>query len=271
MNSIELRKCLADEYFKYAMDLCIKNGKVDDYDIRVTSGKEYEEIAPFKLSILNLVSDLYRDHPNSKIGCYTKNNRISLNLDDGHPLNTFRYDFQLLLTNQMTFSGTIGITDIEYDGGLTKHLNYLSLFFDKSDIRILQSILINHHSEESIIRSYTRFYEKLVEIIQNNPTSAYRLFTGVKQAYDIPDTAVLLTDSGHYKIIDFNKLNSHSFLNSSESFEYTASDISPYLKVEYEGNKILHIRTKTDTKNNKFKLRFFIETNSKFLQLFEKE
>lgn len=266
MNQVELKKCLAVEYFKYAIDLYCKNSKVDDYDIRTYSGKEYEEIANSKLAILTLVKDLGEEY-GSNIRYNVAYPMIEVFSDDIlKPHKTFT----LLISKQMTFSGTIGINDIQNDGGLSKHLWYLRLFFDRSDINQLNNIRVIGDSEEDIVHSYVEFYQSLCKIMQANPISLYKLLTGLKKAYDVPDCAILLDDS-NYRVLDFSKINDSRFINSFEDFSFEASDTSPYLKIKFQGNKLMHIRTKTDVKNNSFKLRLFIETSSKFLKLFEKE
>lgn len=261
MNIIEVRKCLSDQYLKSAIKLYNKNLKVDDYDIRISTGQKFEEISTQKMALLELAKDICGNH--SRGGSRKLPNHFK-------ELFFNSTKSPLIITKQMTFSGTIGINDIKKDNGLDKHLCYLRIFFEKSDLHKFNDVEILGNSENEIMNSYIEFYKKLVDLLQSSPIYIYKLFSGLKREYKIPDYCALINENS-YKIINFSKLNDSRFLNLFSNFSFSLSDTSPYLKISFEGNKLMHIRTKIEQKNKKFKLRFFIETTSKFFDLFEED
>ena len=249
-----------------ALDLIQKNKTVDDYDVVTYSECDYDDIAIYKLPILAFVRKLYSKYTSIDASIDVDNIKIYT----PHSLCNFSF----VLSETMAFSGTIGITDINKDFGLSKHLNYLSMFVDqyKIDRMVSQYDLENEIQGEEVdelLTAYRQLYIALSDYFNSDYMSLYSLLTGIKQHYNIPDVGVLL-DNENYVTLDMTKLKNPSFINDySRDVKSEVLPDSPTLKVVYKGNKLLHIRTKMDTKNNNYKLRFFIETTTKFLNLFK--
>jgi hypothetical protein len=256
-------------YFSEAMELLSKNGKVDDYDITVASGINFENIGNFKKSILEFANSVYDNL--GKCYCSIYDNKISI-------LNTFGfpcYTFSFILTKSMTFSGTVGINQIEKDGGFSKHIKYLSCFIEPNSLKRRMSSVKYTFSDDSfmdnpdhLIECYKIFYNRLLEVFKNDPVAIYSLMSGIKHHYELPDVGICL-DGDSYSVLDFTMLKSTTFINNRDQFNCTISDTTPMLKIDYQGNKILHLRTKLESKNSTFRLKFFIETGHKFYNMFK--
>lgn len=257
------KKSLTSRYFCEAARLYLQNGKVDDFDITNSTGDNFEQIANLKLPILSTMH-----HLNNKFnfsGAMTDGDTIVL-LDES-TLELHRFNF--ILTPVLSFSANVGINEIEYDGGISRHIGYLSLFFPD------ESIKLSHFSnevrypfdEDQANELYTKIYTHLGNSLSFNPMALYSLLTGIKKHYGLLDDAVLLETDG-FTVVNFRKLKDPSFINKFSEIEIESSDISPRLNFSFEGVKLLHLRTKVEKKNSTFKLRFFIETSSRFLHLF---
>lgn len=265
-NLIQNRKLQAIRYFKAVIDLQLKNGIVDDYDIRKCTGEEFEAIANLKMPLLHFADHVLKVFEPSEIRIDERNLHISLFDELGVEFDKFSF----VLTPQLSFSGTIGINQIEYDCGVSKHLEYLSIFFPSNELYRLQNYHIPFTVTEDvdILDEYVEFYGLLADYLNNSPMALYNLLTGIKKHYGLLDKAVLLTTDS-FQVLDFTKFKNIDFINNHDEVEVEASDTAPLLKISYQGSKLLHLRTKSDRKNSKFKLRFFIETSSKFLDLFK--
>lgn len=261
------RKSQAVNYPLAAFDLFTKNGNFDDYDIRKCTGNEFEEIANLKLPILTFVEYLIAEY--NPHCMEIDEDSCSVILTDANGMKTGEFCF--ILTPILSFSGTIGINQVDYDCGVSKHIDYLSLFFPPSELYRLKMFTIPFTvtEEKDILDEYIGFYKLLGEYLQRSPMALYNLLTGIKKHYGLLDNAVLLTTDG-FSLLDFSKFKNIDFINNYDDVEIEASDTSPLLKISYQGRKLLHLRTKSDKKNSKFKLRMFIETSSKFLDLFKK-
>lgn len=266
MNHTNLKKELLYLYFVNSLYLLEKRGAVDDYDVCNYSEHDFSDIGQYKLPLLDFARSVF----NSLGGGHVQRNDniISLFNNDGFPI----YEFSFLVSESLTFSGTIGINEIHRDFGFSKHLDYLSIFMERYKVNNLftsNNIEVYGEDSEELLASYIKFYDVLEEYFTNDPMSLYSLLSGIKKEYKVPDTTVMFSGD-KYIILDMRKLKSHLFINEFiERVDSTSNQTSPMLKIEFDGNKILHIRTKMDKKNNKFKLRFFIETTSKFLNLFK--
>lgn len=269
MNKLMMQKYLAAEYLSHSLHLKQQNGTCDDYDIRLYSGKEYQEIGHCKMALLRLANDLLENSSGLKHFCRVNANLVSVYNSNSEAVPVCQ--FSLLTSPFMTFSGTIGINDLELDCGKSKHLRYLGMFFDRNDLACLREVYIGGSDKEHVLNSYIGFYQRLADFMSSNPISIFKLMSGIKTAYYAPDMLIYL-DGEQYHVLDFSKLHdSKLWINNFSNFSIEASDTSPYLKISCEGNKLLHIRTKSDVKNSGYKLRFFIETSSKFLDLFKKD
>lgn len=263
MTQIQIKKQLVHSYFQEAFRLKTLNGIVDDYDICKSTGNQYESIANLKLPLLSTLEHIVQQYdPHTLL--IDGDNVIFKNID-----GTRCCVFSFILTPLLSFSGNVGINAVAYDGGVQKHLEYLSLFFP-SDIHPLKNLTCISSDEEGIRLFYINFYNTVETILQKSPMSLYNLLTGIKKNYNLLDHGILLDNDG-FHVVDFTKLKNPDFINNFSEVEIEASETSPMLKVSYQGSKILHIRTKIEKKNSSFKLRFFIETSSKFLKLFTKE
>jgi len=263
MTIIQAKKQLVHSYFTEALRLRTVNGNVDDYDICRSIGNDFESIANLKLPILSFLEHLIAEYNPSNIEI----NGDCICLLDECGMKV--YTFSFILTPILSFSGNVGINEIEYDGGVNKHMEYLSLFFP--EMRNIPKLHIWHSEmdENSLLEAYVDFYRMVCSKLENNPMSLYNLLTGIKKHYNLLDDATLLETDG-FSLIDFTKLKDSNFINSFSDVELETSDTSPMLKISFQGCKLLHIRTKSEKKNSKFKLRFFIETSSKFLRIFTK-
>lgn len=256
---------LVQLYFSEALRLKNLNGITDDYDICRSLGDSFEPIANLKLPILSFLDQVvYSYHPRSVI---IDDKCVKLLDMDGSCIFTFSF----LLTSILSFSGNVGIREIEYDGGFKKHIEYLSLFFPLSSNQLYTvNPTYGNCDEEFLHEYYINFYKQVSIILSSNPMSLYSLLTGIKKHYNLLDNCVFLETAG-YSLIDFTRLKNPNFINNFSDVEIENSDTSPMLKISYQGNKLLHLRTKVEKKNSSFKLRFFIETSSKFLTIFKKE
>ncbi len=260
---IENKKRLVSQYFTEAARLYLLNDNVDDFDICTSSGQDFEPIANLKLPILSTMHHLHTLFNFS--GVVTDGSHILLLDEDTVPLHKFNF----ILTPILSFSANIGIRELEYDGGVSRHMGYLSLFFPEESLRLSHfSRMVSHpFDEDQAATLYTKIYEELGKSLSANPMALYSLLTGIKKHYGLLDDAVLLETNG-FTVINFRKLKDPSFINNFSSIEIESSDITPRLNFLFEGVKLLHLRTKAEKKNSSFKLRFFIETSSKFLRLF---
>lgn len=265
MTVIKNKLRLVHLYIAEAFRLKCVNGMVDDYDICRSIGDNFEPIANLKLPILSILECIVSEYDPKSIIV----NEDCVDLLDENGVSFLKFSF--IITPILSFSGNIGIREIEYDGGLTKHISYLSLFFPLKESSLM-GIESTHGNcnEDFIYQYYIDFYSKVSLLLQNDPMSLYSLLTGIKKHYNLLDTCVLLETDG-YSFIDFTKLKCIDFINNFSEVEIESSDTSPMLKISYQGNKLLHLRTKIEKKNSSYKLRFFIETSSKFLKLFKKD
>lgn len=267
MTQIERKKDLLYEYFKIAFDIYKATSMVDDYTICTNSPLDFNDIASYKLPVINFTKELVDRTGGDHVDTDRKHN-ITI-FDYGHiPL----YQFSFLIAQNMNFSGTIGIKEINRDFGLSRHLEYLSVFIEEYKINNLfhsKDLDIYGEDSDELMDSYRQLYDVLEEYFTLDSMSLYSLLNGIKNQYKVPDNAILL-EGDSYTVLDMKSLRSHIFINEfGEKVSCISSKTSPMLKISFNGNKILHIRTKLDKKNNTFKLRFFIETTSKFLNLFK--
>lgn len=260
---IENKKVLATTYFTEAAKMFLLNGNVDDYDICRSTGQNFEPIANLKLPIISAMHHFHTLFNFS--GVVTDGCTVCLLDEATVPL----YKFDFILTPVLSFSANIGINEIDYDGGISRHCGYLSLFFPNESTKLthLRNIVRHPLDEQQANELYTKLYKQLGNHLNSNPMALYSLLTGIKKHYGLLDDGVLLeTDS--FTVINFRKLKDPEFINNFSGIEIESSDLTPRLNFSFEGVKLLHLRTKVEKKNSTFKLRFFIETSSRFLRLF---
>lgn len=263
MTMIENKKSLAAQYFSEGAKLFLLNGNVDDYDICRATGYDYEPIANLKLPILSTMHHLHTQF--NFAGVVTDGDTIVL--VDEATVTLHRFSF--ILTPILSFSANIGINEIDYDGGVSRHCAYLSLFFpnESNKLQHFSRMVCHPFDEDQVNELYTKFYEELGDSLRSNPVALYSLLTGIKKHYGLLDDGVLLETDG-FTVINFRKLKDPDFINNFSAIEIESSDTTPRLNFSFEGVKLLHLRTKVEKKNSTFKLRFFIETSSRFLRLF---
>jgi hypothetical protein len=197
-------------------------------------------------------------------------NNIIIRSTDGSVSRTYN----IICTDVVTFSGTIGVKEIEKDGGISKHLKYFKLFTDQQAQPLLKNKLndclkrINSKNEEDIINLYKEFYDNLKVYFETYPLAMYSLMTGIKDVYNLPSDGIIITPSGH-SFVNFDNFKSIDLINRSANFSFETSDNIPCLKIYYQDTKLMHLRTKIDYRNEKFRLRFFMETGKNFFKIFE--
>ena len=272
MKNKDLLKRLCFLYFSIALDIASKNeGMVDDYEVKKFSTHDFDDISNYKLPILNFAKDLYSKHKTLMFAKSMSNSIVVFNAITKMPY----LEFSFVLTQTLTFSGTIGVTEISRDFGLSKHIDYLSLFIERYKINnIVNSSDLRNQiyggDFDELLTSYQHLYDALQKYFESDTMALYSLLTGIKNYYNVPDIGIHLSDDDTYQVLDMLRLKDHNLINDMPSrIEAISSKQTPMLKIDLDGNKILHIRTKTDKKNNTFKLRFFIETTTKFLNLFK--
>jgi hypothetical protein len=238
----------------------IRNNKTIDVD---------EELQDYKDSIINVCQHLCKDD-NFFCERIANTNNIVLRSIDG----CVGKSYNVISTDTVTFSGTIGVKEVEYDAGVEKHLSYFRLFTDQQSEPLLKNKLrslfkqMNVINEKSIINLYKNFYDNLKEYFETYPLAMYSLMTGIKKVYALPSNGIIITPRG-YSFINFDNFKSIDLINRSSNFSYETSNKVPCLKIYYQGHKLMHLRTKIDYKNEKFRLRFFIETGKNFFKIFE--
>lgn len=185
------------------------------------------------------------------------------------PSTNERKKYNIICSDIVTFSGTIGITEVERDGGITAHLKYLDMFIDNKGLSFIKPTYdIDSSKETQVIDLYKDLYSSLKEYLESSPIGLYGLMSGIKTAYSLPGQGIIITPD-NYEFVELSDLTTVSLINNARKFTYEVSDNVPNLKIYYEGTKLMHLRTKTDYKNKKFKLRFMIETGKNFFKIFE--
>lgn len=182
--------------------------------------------------------------------------------------------YNIICSDTVTFSGTIGVNEVEKDGGISCHLDYLKLFVDTQKLPSLGTGIktsdVDFSDEKSVTEMYIKFYTKLKKYFETSPIAMYSLMSGIKKVYQLPNKGIVITPSSH-SFVDFSNFKDVNLINkSSTSFKYELSETTPNLKIYYEGSKLMHLRTKVDYKSKKFRLRFMMETGKNFFSIFEK-
>lgn len=260
MTDTASRKKLIQSKIKETID-CIRNNK--------SLTANWENIEDYEKPIKKLCRELCSS---SKLFCekIQNTNNIIISSTDGRIQKTYN----IICTDIVTFSGTIGVHEIEYDGGVNKHLSYLKLFTDQQAFPLLKNKLTPAPlrpvpaNEIKITELYKTFYENLKEYFETYPLSMYSLMTGIKEVYNLPSDGIIISPNG-YSFINFDNFKSIDLINRSHGFSYETSDTVPCLKIYYQGIKLMHLRTKIDYKSKKFRLRFFMETGKNFFRVFE--
>lgn len=233
--------------------------------------EKYKDYADFFNVIEKLCDEIYDKNPRPKYYCARINdtNNIVVHESRGlHPNETFN----IICTNSVSFTGTIGARKVEKNGGIQQHLDYLQLFMDYQGLPLLKSKLnfvdgVNFSDEKQVLGMYMQFYSILKEYFETYPMAMYDLMTGIKQAYSLPSIGIVLTPE-NYDFINFDNFKSVDLINNAHKFSYDLSENVPSLKISYEGTKLMHLRTKTDYRSRSFRLKFMMETAKNFFKIF---
>lgn len=228
-----------------------------------------DELSDYADTIQQVCNHICKD---KKFYCEKINNTNNINVRsvDGRVNKTYN----IISTDIVTFSGTIGVNEVQRDAGVDKHLSYFRLFTDQQSEPILKNKLrllfkqMDEINEDSIMNLYKEFYENLKNYFETHPLAMYSLMTGIKNVYNLPSDGIIITPSG-FSFVNFDNFKSVDLINRSRNFSYETSETTPCLKIYYQDSKLMHLRTKIDYRKEKFRLRFFMETGKNFFKIFE--
>lgn len=234
---------------------------------------EYEDVSDFIPTAKSLCEFLIEDAPNNEIYCerIADTNNIVLYKGDFDHLGEL---YNIICSDSVTFSGTVGVKQVEKDGGISAHLDYLRLFLEPRGLDFISKNLDLYNKdlkeEKDVINLYMDLYTRLKKYFEDFPMAMYSLMTGIKKVYNLPNSGIIITPE-KFEMVDFRSFKDINLINQShESFTYELSDNNPNLKIYHEGIKLMHLRTKIDYKSKKFRLRFMMETGKNFFRIFEK-
>jgi len=250
---------------------CITSMRVRNGQIVINEDEfaDVREFVPIVKSLCNfLVESNFEEVYCEKIN---DTNNIVIYNGDSDCLGTL---YNIICSDSMTFSGTIGVRQIEKDGGISAHLNYLSLFLEPRGLDFLENNFNVKkdfpRTENDVIDVYMNLYKVLRRYFETFPMAMYSLMTGIKRVYSLPNSGIIINPT-NFEIVDFKNFKNVNLINfSHESFTYELSKNTPHLKICFEGIKLMNLRTKIDYKSKKFRLRFMMETGKNFFKIFEK-
>jgi len=235
--------------------------------------ERYEDILNFIPTIKLLCNFLTKDSNNCEIYCerIKDTNNIVVYKGDFDHLGEL---YNIICSDTVTFSGTIGVQQVEKDGGVSAHMDYLRLFLEPRGLDFIAKNLDLQNKdvkdESNVIKLYMNLYARLKRYFEDFPMAMYSLMTGIKKVYELPNRGIIITPD-KFEMVDFRNFKNVNLINKSQdSFTYKLSDNTPNLKIYHEGIKLMHLRTKIDYKSKKFRLRFMMETGKNFFKVFEK-
>ena len=232
---------------------------------------EYFDVSEFFDVVTRLCNEFYDREPRPRYYCARIDGTNNLILHEGrgrYPNKTYN----IICTDSVAFTGTVGVREVESDGGIRQHIQYLIMFMDQQGIPSIKRVdttSVDFSSEAQVIDLYMDFYRRLKEYFERYPMAMYDLMTGIKKVYNLPSDGILINPQ-EYKFIDFDNFKSVDLINNAHKFSYELSKSVPSLKISYEGTKLMHLRTKVDYKSKKFRLRFMMETAKNFFNIFDK-